>query len=197
MTGSENHSRYNPEDLAKAVEVVKKGGIILYPTDTIWGIGCDARNEEAVKRIYELKQRADSKSMLVLVSSEAELERSVETVPEAAWMLIEACEQPLTIIYDSPKGIAENLKAEDGSLGIRITREKFSNALCKKAGAPIVSTSANISGQRSARYYDEICDEIKSGVDYVVEYRRDDKSEHKASGIIKVGDNGVIKVIRQ
>lgn len=190
-------SLYDPEDLNMAADVMRKGGIILYPTDTIWGIGCDARNEEAVKRIYDLKQRSDSKSMLVLVGSESQLERTVRTVPEAAWMLIEASEDPLTIIYDSPISVAENLKAEDGSLGIRITREKFSNALCRKAGVPIVSTSANISGMKSARNFKEISEEIKSGVDYVVKYRREENTEHKSSGIIKVKDNGLIKVIRK
>lgn len=190
-------SLYDLEDLNMAADVMRKGGIILYPTDTIWGIGCDARNEEAVKRIYDLKQRSDSKSMLVLVGSESQLERMVRTVPEAAWMLIEASEDPLTIIYDSPISVAENLKAEDGSLGIRITREKFSNALCRKAGFPIVSTSANISGMKSARNFKEISEEIKSGVDYVVKYRREENTEHKSSGIIKVKDNGLIKVIRK
>ena len=137
-------NRYDAADMAEAVRVLKEGGILLYPTDTIWGIGCDATNREAVERIYRLKQRSDAKSMLVLVGSEGELQRTVEEVPEAAWMLIEAAVNPLTIIYDRPVGVAPNLLAEDGSLGIRITNELFSRTLCQRLKHPLVSTSANI-----------------------------------------------------
>lgn len=140
--------RYDSEDMVTALDVLKKGGIILYPTDTVWGIGCDATNAEAVKKIYELKQRTDSKSMLVLVGSAYELQQTVENVPEAAWMLIDAAVNPLTIIYDHPRGLAGNLLAEDGSAGIRITGEIFSSTLCRRLRRPLVSTSANISAAR-------------------------------------------------
>lgn len=188
--------RYEREDMAEALEVLKKGGIILYPTDTIWGIGCDATNEEAVKKIYDLKQRSDSKSMLVLVGSEGELQRSVEEVPEAAWMLIETAVNPITIIYDRPKGIARNLLAEDGSAGIRITSELFSQTLCNRLKRPIVSTSANISGKKTPVTFSEIDEDIKKGVDYIVRFRQNDISRHKSSNIIKVSDSGIIKIIR-
>ena len=188
--------RYEREDMAQALEVLKKGGIILYPTDTIWGIGCDATNEEAVKKIYDLKQRSDSKSMLVLVGSEGELQRNVEEVPEAAWMLIETAVNPITIIYDRPKGIARNLLAEDGSAGIRITSEVFSRTLCNRLRHPIVSTSANISGKKIPVTFSEIDEDIKKGVDYIVRFRQNDISRHKSSNIIKVSDSGIIKIIR-
>lgn len=192
----ETASRYEPDDMAAAIEVLKNGGIILYPTDTIWGIGCDATNVESVKRIYQLKQRADSKSMLVLVGSAGELQRTVKTVPEAAWMLIEAAVNPLTIIYDHPIGLAPNLIAEDGSAGIRITTETFSNTLCRRLRHPLVSTSANISGSKTPKTFREIAPEIVNGVDYVVKYRQSDSTRHQASNIIKVSDMGVIKIIR-
>ena len=188
--------RYEREDMAQALEVLKKGGIILYPTDTIWGIGCDATNEEAVKKIYDLKQRSDSKSMLVLVGSEGELQRNVEEVPEAAWMLIETAVNPITIIYDRPKEIARNLLAEDGSAGIRITSELFSRTLCNRLRRPIVSTSANISGKKTPVTFSEIDEDIKKGVDYIVRFRQNDISRHKSSNIIKVSDSGIIKIIR-
>lgn len=192
----ETQNRYDAADMAEALATLNRGGIILYPTDTVWGIGCDATNAEAVKRIYELKKRADSKSMLMLVGSEGELQRTVEQVPETAWMLIEAAVNPLTIIYDKPKGVAENLCAEDGSIGIRITGELFSRTLCQRLRRPLVSTSANVSGKKTPRTFSEIDDEILQGVDYVVKYGRYDKTPHKPSNIIKVSDNGVIKVIR-
>lgn len=192
----EQFGRYDAEDLAKAVEVLKRGGIILYPTDTVWGIGCDATNPEAVKRIYELKQRADSKSLLVLVGSEGELQRTVKEVPEAAWMLMEAAVNPMTIIYDRPVGLAQNLLAEDGSVGIRITDEPFSQALCRRLRRPVVSTSANVSGRKTPAIFSEIDEEIKAGVDYVVKFRQADTRRKKSSNIIKVSDTGVIKVIR-
>lgn len=184
------------EDINKAIEVLRKGGIILYPTDTVWGIGCDATNEEAVKRIYALKQRTDSKSMIVLVDSEAALERAVEDVPEVAWQLIEVAVDPLTIVFDKGRGLAPSLLADDGSIGVRITREKFSNELCKRLRRPLVSTSANISGRPTPRSFSEIDAEILKGVDYVVESRRDEVENPRPSGVIKVSEGGVIKVIR-
>jgi L-threonylcarbamoyladenylate synthase len=188
--------RYSKEDLEEAVKVMKAGGIILYPTDTIWGLGCDATNSAAVEKIYKLKKRADAKAMLSLVASEGMLQSFVKDIPEAAWQLIDAAVNPLTIIYSHPSGLSELLLAEDGSAGIRISGEAFSKALCIKMRTPIVSTSANISGDKSPAYFDEISEEIKAGVDYVVKYRQTDRSRHTASNIIKVGDGDVIKIIR-
>lgn len=188
--------RYDPEDLRKALEVLKEGGIILYPTDTVWGIGCDATNEEAVKRIFDLKQRNDAKSMLVLVGSVGQLQRIVENVPDAAWMLMEAAVNPLTIIYDHPVGLASGLLADDGSVGIRITEEIFSKTLCERLKRPIVSTSANVSGKKTPSIFREISDEILNGVDYVVKYRQNDLSRATPSNIIKVSESDIIKVIR-
>lgn len=189
--------RYEKEDLQQALETLRKGGIILYPTDTVWGIGCDAGNEEAVRRIFRLKQREDSKSMLCLLDAPGKLQGYVEEVPEMAWDLIELTTKPLTIIYPGAKNVATPLIAEDGSLGIRITGEKFTQALCSGLHAPLVSTSANISGQPAARNYQEVSKEILEGVDYVVRYRRDDLSEPKPSSIIKLGLHNEIKIIRE
>lgn len=189
--------RYEKEDLQQALETLRKGGIILYPTDTVWGIGCDAGNEEAVRRIFRLKQREDSKSMLCLLDAPGKLQGYVEEVPEMAWDLIELTTKPLTIIYPGAKNVATPLIAEDGSLGIRITGEKFTQALCSGLHAPLVSTSANISGQPAARNYQEISKDILEGVDYVVRYRRDDLSEPKPSSIIKLGLHNEIKIIRE
>lgn len=175
---------------------MKKGGIILYPTDTVWGIGCDATNPDAVKKIYALKQREESKSMLVLVDGEAMLERTVNDIPEVAWQLIEAAVDPLTIIYDHPHGVAPNLLADDGSLGIRVTEERYSNELCRRLRRPIVSTSANISGKKAPAVFSQISQEIIDGVDYVAEYRREETGNPSPSNIIKVSDGGLIKVIR-
>lgn len=184
------------EDIKQAVDCLKKGGIILYPTDTVWGIGCDATNPDAVKRIYDLKKREESKSMLVLVDSDGALERIVDDIPEVAWQLIDAAVDPLTIIYDHPKHVASNLLANDGSLGIRITGEKYSKELCRRLRRPLVSTSANISGDKAAGIYSEISEEIKGGVDYVAAYRREDSEAPSPSNIIKVSEGGLVKVIR-
>ena len=188
--------RYDAADMARAVETLRSGGIVLYPTDTVWGIGCDATNPEAVRRIYELKQRSDAKSMLVLVGSEGELQRTVENIRDAAWMLIEAAVNPLTIIYDHPVGLATELLADDGSVGVRITSELFSRTLCQRLRRPIVSTSANISGRKTPATFAEISPEIIDGVDYVVSYRRDDTRRARPSNIIKVSDSDIVKVIR-
>lgn len=188
--------RYDEADLKEAVRVMKEGGIILYPTDTVWGIGCDARNEEAVRRIYDLKQRVDSKSMLVLVGSEGMLQRTVKDVPEIAWQLIDVAVKPMTIIYDHPVGVSKNLIAEDGSLGIRITSEKFSRTLCERMRGPIVSTSANVSGKPTPMTFAEISSEIKNGVDYVCRFRQKEKASAKPSNIIKITRGNIVKVIR-
>ena len=184
------------ESLDKALEVLKNGGIILYPTDTIWGIGCDATNTEAVKRIFELKQREDAKAMLMLVGSEGQLQQFVKEVPDVAWQLIDSAVNPLTIIYDEPINISPALLAEDGSAGFRITNEYFSRSLCQRLRRPLVSTSANISGRPSPKSFADIDQEILDGVDYVVEVRRDEKGEAAPSNIIKIGNDSVVKIIR-
>lgn len=176
---------------------MKEGGIILYPTDTIWGIGCDATNEEAVRRVYEIKQRSDSKAMLVLVDSAVKVDFYVQDVPDVAWDLIELTDKPLTIIYSGARNLASNLIAEDGSVGIRVTNEEFSKRLCQQFRKAIVSTSANVSGQPSPRTFHDISDDIKSSVDYIVGVRQEETAGPKPSSIIKLDKGGVFKVIRE
>lgn len=185
------------EDIKNALKTLKAGGIILYPTDTIWGLGCDATNEAAVKKIFELKHRSDAKSMLVLTDSIFKVERVVDEVPEVAYSLVECADKPLTIIYDGAKNLAPNLIAEDGSVGIRITNEAFSKKLCEEFRIPIVSTSANISGEPSPHNFSEVSEAIKAGVDYIVSYRQDEKTSSTPSSIIKLGKGGVVTIIRQ
>lgn len=191
--------RYDREDLHEAVRVLREGGVILYPTDTVWGIGCDATNEAAVQRISEIKHRADSKSMLVLLDGAGKLQGYVERVPDTAWTLLEVSEgqKPMTIIYPKAKNLAHNLLAEDGSVGIRITQEQFSRALCEQLRRPVVSTSANISGEPAAKVFDEIVQEIRDAVDYVCMYRRNDKTPHQPSSIVKIDEAEHITIIRQ
>lgn len=184
------------EDIKKACQVMQDGGVILYPTDTIWGIGCDATNEEAVRRVYEIKHRADSKAMLVLVDSAVKVDFYVQDVPAVAWDLLDVADKPLTIIYSGARNLAPNLLAEDGSVGIRVTGEEFSKALCFRFRKAIVSTSANVSGQPSPRTFAEISDEIKNAVDYVVEARRTEAGLAHPSSIIKLGQGGEVKIIR-
>lgn len=201
--------RYEKEDLEAALKVLREGGIIVYPTDTVWGIGCDATNADAVKRIYALKQREDSKTMLVLLDSTAKLNYYLADIPDAAWTLLEASDysensdysdssdkKPLTIIYPNARNMASNLIAEDGSIGIRITSEPFSKALCERLRHPIVSTSANISGHPAAHCFDEIEQAILEGADYVCRFRRDDDSEHEPSSIIKINPDNSFQIIR-
>ena len=172
------------------------GGLILYPTDTIWGIGCDATNEEAVRSVYELKRRSDHKAMLLLMDSSAKLNYYVQEVPDVAWDLIELADSPLTVIYNGARNVAPNLLAEDGSVGIRITQEEFSHKLCERFRKPLVSTSANVSGEPSPANFSEISATIKAGVDYIVRYRQDDLSKAAPSHIIKLGAGGLVKIIR-
>ena len=176
---------------------MREGGVILYPTDTIWGIGCDATNEDAVRRVYEIKQRQDSKAMLVLVDSSVKVDFYVRDVPEVAWDLMDLADKPLTIIYSGARNLAANLLAEDGSVGIRVTNEDFSKRLCQQFRKAIVSTSANISGQPSPKNFSEISEEVKSAVDYIVGYRQEEMSNPKPSSIIKLDKGGVIKIIRE
>jgi L-threonylcarbamoyladenylate synthase len=185
------------DDILKAVEILRSGGVILYPTDTIWGIGCDATNPVAVKQVYDIKQREDSKSMLVLMENPNLLNSYVANVPEIAWELIDVAVNPLTIIYPGAKNLAHNLIATDGSVGIRMTNEAFTQQLIQRFRKPIVSTSANISGQKSPQNFSEISEEIKKSVDYVVAYRQDDRTLSNPSSIIKLGVGGQIEIIRK
>lgn len=188
------------DDIRQAVNVLRKGGVILYPTDTVWGIGCDARNPEAVARIYQIKQRADAKAMICLVGSLAQLERAVDEVPEVAYDLIEYSERPLTIVYDKPSvaaRLAPGLLAEDGTFGVRVTSEAFSAELCRAFGSPLVSTSANISGEPTPRNFAEISPEILSAVDYVCISRRNEKRVAKSSSVMRLTCGGEFKLIRK
>jgi L-threonylcarbamoyladenylate synthase len=185
------------EEIKKALEVLRNGGVILYPTDTVWGLGCDATNEEAVKRIYNIKQRVDNKAMLVLMDSTAKLQAYVTEIPDLAWDLIEMSTKPLTIIYPQGKNLASNLLGDDGSVGIRVSNEDFSKRLCEMFRRPIVSTSANVSGEPTPLNFVQISQAIIEAVDYVVNYRRDDLSEPAPSSIIKLGPGNLIKVIRE
>jgi len=184
------------EDIKKAVEVLRAGGVILYPTDTIWGIGCDATNRDAVDSIYKIKKRDDSKSMLVLIDNPGKLNSYIDTVPDIAWDLIEMSDKPLTIIYPGAKNLAANLVASDGSVGIRVTNEEFSKTLCKRFRLPLVSTSANVSGYPSPVNFSDVSEEIKEQVDYIVNYRQEETVKAVPSGIIKIGINGEVTVIR-
>ena len=187
---------FEQEDLKKAVEVLRQGGVILYPTDTIWGLGCDATNPDAVQKIFGIKQREDSKSMLVLIENQNMLNSFVREVPEVAWQLIEVADKPLTIIYPGAKNLAHNLIASDGSIGIRVTSELFTEHLIQRFRRPIVSTSANLAGKPAPQNFDEISDEILSAADYVVQYRQDEKIRTSPSSIIKLGTGGQIEIIR-
>lgn len=191
-------NRYEKSDLHQALKVLREGGVILYPTDTVWGIGCDATNEDAVARVYDIKRRVDSKAMLVLIDGAGKLQGYMDKVPETAWMLLEANDgqRPMTIIYPHAKNLATNLLAEDGSVGIRITQELFSKALCEQLRRPIVSTSANFSGEPAAKVFAEISPELIEAVDYVCEFRRDDNSLHLPSSIIKIDEKERITIIR-
>ncbi|PCE64261.1 threonylcarbamoyl-AMP synthase [Sediminicola luteus] len=183
-------------EIRKTAEIIKEGGIVLYPTDTVWGIGCDATNPEAVAKIYALKQRVQTKAMICLVDSEALLEKHIHQVPDAAWDLIELSERPTTIIYDQPKDLATNLIGEDNTIGIRVARSPFCQYLINRIGKPLVSTSANISGQPTPKTFNDIDPAILKGVDYVVNLP-DDSKNARPSVIIKLTNAGVVTIIRQ
>ena len=177
-----------------------RGGVILYPTDTVWGIGCDATNAEAVKRVYDIKQRDDSKALICLVDSDARLQRYIRNVPEVAWQLIDSLKEggnPTTLILDGAVNLATNLIAEDGSIGIRITQEPFSKELCYRFQKAIVSTSANISGEPAAQNYCDIDPQLIEKVDYVCWSRRQEHKPHTPSSIIKLGAGGEVTIIRK
>lgn len=185
------------EEINKTLEYLKEGKIILYPTDTIWGIGCDATNQQAVDRIYRLKQRVESKSMIILLDTAEKLVEYVEVVPEITMDLVNSIDTPLTVIYQGAKGLAKNTIASDGSIAIRVTRDRFCKSLIEKFGKPIVSTSANVSGTIDPVTFSQIPEVIKNGVDYVVDHNRDRIVKAKASKIIKLEPNGEFIVIRK
>ena len=182
--------------MEKLLETLKSGGIILYPTDTIWGIGCDATDDEAVMRIFELKNRDQNKPLIILVESEKRLQDLVE-VPAVAWDIMDLSEKPITIVYDAPKDISKNLLAEDGSIGIRLVKDEFCKRLISKLNKPIVSTSANFSGEKSPKSFADISQKLINEVDVVAEDQKSRVSEWEASSIIRVWSDGRIKVIRE
>ena len=185
------------DDIKNALKVLRDGGVILYPTDTIWGLGCDATRAEAVRRIYDIKKRADSKSLIVLVNSVTMLSRYVDNPPDIALELAEMAEKPLTVVYDRGRGLAEGVTSDDGSVGVRICSDPFCDGLLNAFRKPLVSTSANISGSEAPAFFDEISEEIKAAVDYVCLWRQDDRRRAAASSVIKISSNGVIKILRQ
>lgn len=185
------------QDITQALETMQRGGVILYPTDTIWGLGCDASNPEAVARIYAIKQREDAKALISLVDSDSKIQFYVPDVPDVAWDLIELSERPLTIVYDNVRHLAENLKADDGSAALRVTKEEFSRTLCMRMKRAVVSTSANISGQPAPRRFADISPEVLAAVDYVCTSRRNEPDNGQASSIIKLSASSEITIIRE
>jgi L-threonylcarbamoyladenylate synthase len=184
------------DDIRNALKTLRAGGVILYPTDTVWGLGCDATNSEAVKKIYSIKQRAANKSLIILVNSPSMLTRYVDNPPEVALQLAELTESPLTIVYDRGRSLAEGVASADGSVGVRICADPFCDELITAMRKPLVSTSANISGSDAPAIFDEISEELKRSVDYVCLWRQDDRSRAKASSVIRVSGNGVVKILR-
>lgn len=185
------------EDIKNAIDVMKRGGVILYPTDTVWGIGCDATNAEAVAKVYKIKKRDDSKALICLVDSDARLQRYVRNVPNVAWDILDIATKPTTIILDGAINLAPNLIAEDGSIALRITKEPFSHELCYRFQKPLVSTSANISGEPAAANYNDISQELLDAVDYVCFSRRQEHKPHTPSSIIKLKEDGEVTIIRK
>ena len=183
------------QEINNALQALKQGGLILYPTDTVWGIGCDASNEDAVKKIYNLKQRNDSKALICLVADDRMLKKYIKEIPEAAFDIMDIEDNPITIIYDNPQNLAQNLIAEDNTIAIRIPDHEFCFQLLRRFNGAIVSTSANISGQPTPKSFKEIHEDILKGVDYIVNLQRE-KISIKASSIIKLSNDGTVKVIR-
>lgn len=184
------------QEINSSIEILKNGGLILYPTDTVWGIGCDATNANAIQKIYALKQRTDSKALICLVANDSMLERLIKDVPDAAYDILDYATKPTTIIYDNPKGVAKNLIANDNSLAIRVASDKFCQYLIGRFKNPIVSSSANISGKPSPKSFKEIDQAILKGVDYIVNLHQE-KTMATPSSIIKIGQGGLVKVIRE
>lgn len=185
------------EDIRNCLRVLREGGVILYPTDTVWGLGCDPSNSNAVEKIFSIKKRHESKSLILLADSVAMVQRYVREIPAAALELIDVADKPVTIIYPGAKNLAAAIVSEDGSVGIRITSEKFCSSLIREFRKPIVSTSANVSGESTPSTFKEISDEIIDSVDYVADYRKNDRQRHKPSPVIKIDLNGVISIIRK
>jgi L-threonylcarbamoyladenylate synthase len=184
------------EQVESALKILETGGVILYPTETIWGIGCDATNVSAIKKIFEIKNRPTEKNLILLVDGDQMLMKYVSDVPALAWELIEMTEKPLTIIYDKPYHLPPELITEENTIGIRITTDPFCKMLIRKLKKPLVSTSANISGEKSPAIFDEISEKIKKSVDHIVNLRQDVKSRNAASSIIRLKNNGEISIIR-
>ncbi len=184
-------------DIEAALDCLHKGGVILYPTDTVWGLGCDATRDDAVRRLFALKQRAEAKAMISLVSDVAQLERFTESLPDVALELVEQAVSPLTIVVDHPRGLAPSLMAEDGSAGFRVTSEAYSRELCRRLRRPLVSTSANISGRPTPRFFREIEREVIEAADYTALYRRDDTEPRRSSAVIKISDDSSFKILRR
>jgi L-threonylcarbamoyladenylate synthase len=185
------------EDITVALTSLRSNGVILYPTDTIWGLGCDATSQDAIEKLFRIKLRDEKKSLLILVNSEQMLERYVSDIPEIAFELISVSEEPITIIYPKGKNLAKGVCGADGSVGIRICNDEFCNQLISRFRKPIISTSANFSGKPAPQYFQEIDKELIDSVDYVVNYRQDDRQKHSASPVIKLNSDGTIKIIRK
>ncbi len=183
-------------EIEKAVEILKKGGIILYPTDTIWGIGCDATNVDAIEKVFKIKQRDKTKNLIILVESERRLQEYVN-VPSLAWDLIDLSNKPLTIIYDNPQNLPKTLISDKNTIGIRLTHDPFCKKLISKLNKPIVSTSANISGESSPENFSSISSKILEGVDYIINLRHEEIKKYASSSIIQLSEDGRIKVIRE
>ncbi len=183
-------------EVNKAFEIIKEGGIILYPTDTVWGIGCDATNADAIAKIYKLKQRDDSKSMIVLMNGDRMMYNVFKEIPETAWQILDLSEKPTTLILDNPRNVAPNIIAEDKTLGVRLVKEPFCYKLMERMKKPLVSTSANISGMFTPKSFKEISPEIIKGVDYVVNLHQE-KICDKPSTIIKLTLDNQVKIIRK
>ncbi|HWR75411.1 MAG TPA: L-threonylcarbamoyladenylate synthase [Bacteroidales bacterium] len=185
------------DDVMNALRVLRAGGVILYPTDTIWGLGCDATNALAVRKIFDIKQRDDGRSLIILVNSVSMLERYVVNPPEVALQMAELSQKPLTIVYDRGRSLAEGVASADGSVGVRICSDPFCDELITSFRKPIVSTSANISGTDAPAFFDEISEEVIKAADYVCLYKQYDRSRFSASSVIKVSGTGAVKIIRE
>jgi len=185
------------EEVKRAIEVLKRGGIIIYPTDTVWGIGCDATNDKAVQKIFKLKKRLDHKSMIVLICKADNIETIVDSVPTIAYDLMESWDKPLTIVYDNAKNLAKKLISSDNTIGVRVSKNEFNKELIKALGHPIVSTSANYSGQATPVFYTEIDPLLLDAVDYVVDLQRDNMTNIKPSTVIRIYEDGSFDVLRK
>lgn len=184
-------------EVGKCIDILKSAGVILYPTDTIWGLGCDATNDAAIDKIYTIKQRNESKSMIVLLEDTGKLVKYVKDIPAVAYDIIELSDKPVTIIYDGAINVSKKIISNDGSIAIRVTKDPFCRELLRRLNKPLVSTSANISGESSPANFYEIADLVKSKVDYIVSLRQQEKKHAQPSSIIKLGSNGTVKIIRK